>query len=289
MKNLLIKSVLIFTVCCLFLFTSLFEIQGSGKVTSKVNLPVKWEQYFDLEQLQRAKQIEVIVPNVLPKGYILDKTEYYDKTIRVTYLNENKSIIFTQSPALTPFATKETSELDTVIRWSTVTNNFELKGVHAKESDLTIIKDSLHPISNIEDSITVSFEIISCADRSQMYSSKDAKKNRSFEIYTPAAFKKNKKKCVGDQDIASSNSIIIGLFSGQKGSSGHAIHTSQVILDNNQLTVKFYEIKPSPDSIYLTVITYPYQYIEVQIPPEQKVSSVQFITDKGQAVANIAL
>ncbi|MNF04619.1 hypothetical protein D3C80_2041800 [compost metagenome] len=89
------------------------------------------------------------------------------------------------------------------------------------------------------------------------------------------------------QDAASQNSIIIGLFSGEKGSGGHSINTSQVILKNNQLSVVFYEIKPYPNSSYTTALTYPFQYIEVQIPPEQKISSVQFITDKGQAVANI--
>ncbi|MNW52131.1 hypothetical protein D3C74_296400 [compost metagenome] len=293
------KSAFIFTAIFLLLFTSSNEVQGSGGFTSiankngniqigkKINFPAKWEQYSDFEELQKAKHNDVFVPNVLPKGYILNKTEYYNKIIRATYLNENKTIIFTQSPTLTDFTTEENNDKDTVISWSTSQNSFELKGIHAEKSDLAKFKDSLQLISNKEDSITVPFEIISCSDHSKMYNSKNAKKTRSFEIYTPATFKNNEKKCMDYQDAASQNSIIIGLFSGEKGSGGHSINTSQVILKNNQLSVVFYEIKPLPNSSYTTVLTYPFQYIEVQIPPEQKISSVQFITDKGQAVANI--
>jgi hypothetical protein len=35
------------------------------------------------------------------------------------------------------------------------------------------------------------------------------------------------------------------------------------------------------------VLTYPFQFIEVQIPQGKKVTAAQFVTGKGQAIANI--
>lgn len=54
---------------------------------------------------------------------------------------------------------------------------------------------------------------------------------------------------------------ILGLFAGQKPSSGFGIKIQSVVEDNCQIVVDYFEIEPKPTDPVLTVLTYPADYI----------------------------
>jgi hypothetical protein len=262
------------------------------KTVENIELPIKWEQYSDFEELQEAKQIEVLAPSDLPKGFILQKTEYQHETIKGTYLNGKNALIFIQTPATNDTMNKEAvwknNENETILTWSTNKRSFEIKGTNLNNELLNSFKQSLRPISNTTDIITLPFEIIT----SKLQLEKNNPKNRTFSLFTPLTFREFAKKqhiVIDKKWQAMDDEIIIGLFAGEKGSSGYAITTSQIDLKNNKLTVMFHETKPTPDMNYLTVITYPFQFIAIKMPPGKKISAVQFVSGKGEALASLIM
>jgi hypothetical protein len=275
----------------LLIITSLFTFNF---ITYSKTPDIKWEQYSDFEALQKAKQIEVFAPSDLPKGYLLQKIEYQHEIIKGTYLNGKQTLIFVQTltpnGAMNMEATWKNIENETILSWSTTKISFEIKSTNLKKEDLNSFKQSLRSISNTTDIITLPFETITSNQQLQL--DKNNPKSRKFSLFTPQTFREFAKKqhVVIDKNWqASDDEIIIGLFAGEKGSSGYAINTSQVALQNNQLTVMFHEIEPTPNMAYLTVMTYPFQFISVKIPPGNNVSAVQFVTGKGEALANLVV
>ncbi|QGQ94079.1 hypothetical protein EHS13_03740 [Paenibacillus psychroresistens] len=305
MKKRVCYLLLVVTSLFCFNFITFSEASTSQSSTSKlsptitpiksvenIKLPIKSEQYDDFEELQNAKKIEVFAPSELPKGYLLQKIEYQNKTIKGTYLNGNQSLIFVQSPvpndAMNQADAWKDNENEKILTWSSTNTSFEIKAINLNKEDLISFKQSLRSISNTTEDYTIlPFQIITSTDLSE----KNSPKNRTFSLFTPETFSEFVKKqrvVINKKWQAADDEVIIGLFAGEKAS-GYAVTASQITLQNNQLTVALHESKPDPNMSYPAVITYPFQFISIKIPAGKNVSSVQFISGKGEALANLIL
>lgn len=223
---------------------------SSGKV-KHIEVPTKWQQYYDFEELQNHKGIDVYVPTNLPRGFVLDRVEFQNGIIKGIYINGQKGIVFVQSPATSDIESIELSEDSaSVIRWSTAENNFMIIGELVDVSDLEVFKRSLNLLRGRENSISLPFETIQCSEFEEVSNSK----YRTSSLYTPLRFQERVGHSCDHKSILD-NSIIIGLFAGEKGSSGYTISTANITLQDNQLIVKFSETTPIEGLNYLTVLS----------------------------------
>lgn len=266
-----------------------------AKTTMRIELPDKWERYSDFEALQHAKQTEVYVPGELPAGYRLQYVEAKGATFRGIYTNEKEkqTLLFSQSPAESgaPVQEIEWSRLgnETKLTWSSAGYRFELSAPGVERQDFIRFQNSLRLLRNVSGVMTLPFEVIAEAN---VMDASHGQKERSFTLFTPQTWKefvrKQRDKVDGKREAAK-DELLLGLFAGEKGSSGYSIAASRVTMQDGRITVLFHELQPLPDMVYLTVLTYPFQVIKVDIPSGYSVSSVQFVTANGEAVANLAV
>jgi hypothetical protein len=302
MNRLVQRSILVLIVLCCFIAakpksnpllvvdnTSTTVISSIPMSTSfNVSTSEKWKPFEDLEKLYASTGIETYVPRSLPTGFVLQKAEYRQGITKASYSNDQQSIIFSQKHVEGQQSRLEawsTDEQQLIVIWSSAGIDFELRGQHVSKAQLLLFKQSLHPLT--DQGIPFSFEVIETTEFSDLNGSK----NRDFHIFTPDEFLGHIKKqsiLLKESFSPQDNSIVIGLFSGIKSSSGYAIEVFDITLQNDQLIVSFRETEPAEGQIVLTYMTYPCQFIVVNIPPK-KVAAVQFITQKGQAVASIPL
>lgn len=132
----------------------------------------------------------------------------------------------------------------------------------------------------------VPFEVIQLSGYLQHFEPE----GRVFYLFTNKqfnAFAKEHELTRMKEQLNGSAGWIIGLFSGEKGSSGYTIAVSEVTLQDNELRVVFHETEPAPNTSSLSVISYPYQFINVEIPEGTRVDIVQLVTSQGEAIANL--
>jgi len=74
------------------------------------------------------------------------------------------------------------------------------------------------------------------------------------------------------------NELLIGIFLGQRPTSGYSINVDRVVLENKKILVQASEICPKKDQIVLMVITYPSIFIKIpkyDYPIELKLNKCQ--------------
>jgi len=74
------------------------------------------------------------------------------------------------------------------------------------------------------------------------------------------------------------NELLIGIFLGERPTSGYSINVDKVILENKKILVQASEICPKKDQIVLMVITYPSIFIKIpkyDYPIELKLNKCQ--------------
>jgi hypothetical protein len=74
------------------------------------------------------------------------------------------------------------------------------------------------------------------------------------------------------------NELLIGVFLGQRPTSGYSINVDRVVLENKKILVQASEICPKKDQIVLMVITYPSIFIKIpkyDYPIELKLNKCQ--------------
>lgn len=266
-----------------------------AKKTVRIKLPDKWERYSDFEALKHAKQAEVYVPGELPAGYRLQYVEAQGATFRGIYTNENETqtLLFSQSPAERDAPDREgewsRQGNETKLTWSSAGHRFELSASGLERQDFIRFQNSLRLLRNMSGIMTLPFEVIAEAN---LTDASRGQKDRSFTLFTPQTWKefvRKQRDKVEEKREAAKDELLIGLFAGEKGSSGYSIAASSVTMQDGRITVMFHELQPLPDMDYLTVLTYPFQVIKVDIPSGYPVTSVQFVTGNGEAIANLAV
>ncbi|MEO0143728.1 MAG: protease complex subunit PrcB family protein [candidate division WOR-3 bacterium] len=76
-------------------------------------------------------------------------------------------------------------------------------------------------------------------------------------------------------DVNFNKEILIGVFLGQRPTSGYSISVEKVLLENKKIVVYANEICPKKDQMVLMVITYPSVFIKIpkyEYPVELKLS-----------------
>lgn len=252
----------------------------------------KWTLYSDLEQLQNAHPASIYVPSQLPKGFKLDRREVRNETIRAVYTSGKKELLFLQTPQAGSIPKpaeiqRQSNGNELVFLWSANAYSFELIGHHVTEKELNAFKQSLIMLSPPDTNTRhMPFEVLQLSGYLQHFEPE----GRVFSIFTYEQFhafaKKHELTGMKEQQNGSAG-WIMGLFSGEKGSSGYTIAVSEVTLQDNELRVVFHETEPAPDASTLSVISYPYQFINVELPEGRRVDTVQFVTSRGEAIAKL--
>ncbi len=74
------------------------------------------------------------------------------------------------------------------------------------------------------------------------------------------------------------NELLIGIFLGERPTSGYSINVDKVVLENKKIVIQASEICPKKDQIVLMVITYPSIFIKIpkyNYPIELKLNKCQ--------------
>ncbi|WP_373459654.1 protease complex subunit PrcB family protein [Paenibacillus harenae] len=263
--------------------------KAPDRTVKVVELPAKWKTYADFETLQKETRRPLYIPGDLPIGYVLVRVEFQKEMVRAFYRQGEREILFMQSPIVKgqPVEEKWTSTNgETAVTWSDDRTLFLLKGsAGPPSSELNAFRASLRLLSD-KVSISLPYESILSFELEK----KSSPTSRGFKVFTPDSFRvyaKEKGLVLPEDWRPRKNSIVIALFAGEKGSSGYGMATSHVTLKEETLLVTFHETEPLSDDNALTVLTYPHQFIEVPIPDNTAVTSIQFLTTQGQSVAHL--
>lgn len=259
--------------------------------SAKVSLPEKWENYLDLEQVSRSTKLDIAVPASLPVGFELQKVEHREGITRATYVYEQQRIEFVQHSskreAAEVWTTDEHNRELLSVAWSWDRREFQLIGENVSKEQLILFKQSLYRVAGEEQGVSLPYQIVEVTG----FSDQNGTKERSFKLFSPEKFQSyiTKQRLIEKETFQPlEHSIVIGLFSGMKGSSGYSIEVLDIALQGSQLTVTFKESEPSREDNVLAYVTYPSHFVNVALTAGE-VASVQFLTEKGQAVAHLPL
>lgn len=250
----------------------------------------KWQVYRTFDELQQDIEMDVYVPRSLPAGYQLDKIEHLDETIKATYVNKDDVLLFTQSFISEAGSGKAVTPKCNVgsLQWTDSNMNFNVSGNNLSQDELELFKQTIFLLPFAAQSRSISFSPIEAAGTLQQFTPQ----NRTFRLYTSQQFldfiKEENIRPIHPLQL-DDNEMILGLFSGTKGSSGYTIAALQATSDESQIHIVFGETSPPPGSTTLAVITHPYQFISIQLPQGETVASVQVNTIKGEAVASLRM
>ena len=262
--------------------------------TVKVDSPQKWETFQDLEHVSSAKQLTIYTPINLPIGFVLQKVEHLQGVTRATYVYGEQEIQFVQKSIKSKREVAEVWSSDEQtdgllsVSWTTNRSKFLLSGDNVSREKLSSFQQSLHKLTDGKEQANIlPFHVIELTG----FSDKNGVKKRRFKLFTPEQFQDfitNQRLVEKEAFQPLDNSIVLGLFSGMKGSSGYSIEVLDITLREHQLNVSFTESEPAREDSVLAYLTYPSQFVNVALPTDE-ITSVQFLTDKGEAVAHLPL
>lgn len=258
--------------------------KDTDKAISEFPSTHKWHIYKSFDELQRDKKINVYAPHFLPDGYQVDKIEYANEIAIATYTDGVGIIAFAQSAKEQPVFRDDSS---LILRWTDFPFYFEVKGDKDTQSnDLKVFKQSLFLMPSLDNNEKKSFSILNLTGPLQKFKPQE----QNFRLFNNKQFsdfiEEENLKLNSQQHTISNSELIIGLFAGEKGSSGYTIAATQLIKREKNIIIIFDESSPAPDMATLAVITHPYQFISLQIPGEE-VTNIQFITTRGEAIASL--
>lgn len=257
--------------------------RDTNKPFSEFPSTQKWQIYKSFDELQKDKKINVYAPHFLPDGYRVDKIEYANEITIATYTDGVGTIAFAQSAKEEPVFRDDSS---LILRWTDSPFYFEVKGdKDTQNNDLKVFKQSLFLMPSLVNSEKNSFSILNLTGPLQKFKPQE----QTFRLFNNKQFSdfiEEENLKLNSQHKISNNELIIGLFAGEKGSSGYTIAATQLIKREKHIIIIFDESSPAPDMATLAVITHPYQFISLQIPGEE-VTNIQFITTRGEAIASL--